>query len=107
MADYTFDYPLPDPGTPPPTTHELVRQIAVEGLMDTSPFTGWTWEQKVLGGSPVWVLVLLPNGTRRRTFAVLEQAVVAEDDPDKALVLAWRYRGRKKETMRALAAVTT
>lgn len=104
---YDADYPIPDPGTPPSSNRELVEQLASESLMVITVLEGWTWERQKLGGKWIWLLTLLPRifRSRPRSFAVCEKVVAQEKDPDTALLLAWRYRGRKKETMRAFAAL--
>jgi len=105
-ADYVVTYAIPDLSEPPFDEIGMVRQIMEEALFDASDFTGWTWKRIDLAG-PAWELTLLPvvNPRQPRRLAVLEKAVVAEEDPDKALILAWRYRGRKKETMRGFEAL--
>jgi hypothetical protein len=104
MGLYDVDYPLPDLSDPPSDRKEMVRQIMEEGLFQPVDFTSWIWERTLLTGDPQWFLETspLPDLPLSAILLVAESAVNAETDPEKALVLLWRYRGRKKETMRAL-----
>jgi len=103
---YDVDYPLPDPGDPPSDQKEMVRQIMEEGLFQPGDFTSWIWERTLLTGDPRWFLETspLPDLPYSAILLVTESVVNAETDPEKALVLLWRYRGRKKETMRSFEA---
>lgn len=100
-------YPIPDPADPPDSPRQMVYEIMREAGFKNLDFEAWTWVHEGFPSpmsDPAWTLTLLPESdpTRPRTFLILGKAVVAEADPDKALVLAWRYRGRKKETLAAL-----
>lgn len=106
-SKYRLDYALPDLSDPPPETREMVRQIMTECFHDAHQFDAWRWERKLDGGIWGWELELLPEvcPTMPRKQFIGVKEIRVETDPDQALILAWRYRGWKKDLAQRLYSV--
>lgn len=104
---YAVSYDLPDVTPYPVMVTDIVRAIMEEGLFHPGDFTRHEWKRVPFAGGDCWQLTTFPwpDPSHPQRLLIALDVVNAEMDPDKALILAWRWRGQKKATMRSLAEI--